>query len=94
MLSKKSLLAFRSRESFDLREQVGKPIVTELAVFPADIDAGTVLGNDFALCSVGGPDDHFMELESLGFLGVHREQPGARFRPNILAPLSRLFKVL
>jgi hypothetical protein len=94
MLSKKNLLAFRSRESFDLREQVGKPIVTELAVFPADIDAGTVLGNDFALCSVGGPDDHFMELEGLGFLGIHREQPAVRFKVISFAPLRQLFKVL
>jgi hypothetical protein len=56
---------------FDLRQQVGKLVVTKLAVFPTDLEAEAVLDNHFALHSIRDPDDYFMEQESLGFLSVH-----------------------
>jgi hypothetical protein len=56
---------------FDLRQQVGKLVVTKLAVFPTDLEAEAVLDNHFALHSIRDPDDYFMEQEGLGFLSVH-----------------------
>jgi hypothetical protein len=60
-----------SRPSFNLREQVGKLVVSELAVFPADFDAEPVLRDHFAVHPIWGPDNDFMDLESLCFLSIH-----------------------
>jgi hypothetical protein len=46
-------------------------IISELAVSPEDFDAETVLCDHFALHLIWGPDDDFMELETLCFLSVH-----------------------
>jgi hypothetical protein len=62
------------RYPFDLRQQVGKLIVSELAVFPPDPDAGTVLYDYFARHPIRGPDHHFTELKSSGFLWVHKDR--------------------
>src|ERR1700722_19825819 len=60
-----------ARSPFDLRQQVGKLVVTKLAIFPTDLEAEAVLGNDFTLHSIRDPDNRLMEQESLGFLSVH-----------------------
>jgi hypothetical protein len=59
-------------DSFNLGQQVGKLIVSELAVFPADFDAECVLCDHFARHSIRGPDDDLAKLESLCFFWIHR----------------------
>jgi hypothetical protein len=62
----------RLLEPFDLRQQVGKLIIAKLAVFPADLDAGIVLGKHFPVCTIRGPDHHFVEFEGTGFKCFHQ----------------------
>jgi hypothetical protein len=79
-----------SRKPFDLRQQVGKLVVTKLTVLPANPEAGVVLCDYFALHSIRGPNHHFMEKESLGFLGVHQGETSVRCQMTTSLTLSQL----